>query len=99
MTNKILNEVSKIISFIPGLVGLAPIDLTKKASVLNPINFKKAILLEETKSSMNISIAIIIATNVRSEVVVSEIESSIYIFAKKNKISISKISIYIRGIK
>jgi len=99
ISSKITNEISQTISYIPGLVGLASIDLTKNATVLNKDNFDKAILLDEVGSSTNISIAIIVTENVRSEVIVSEIESSIYSFAEKNDISISKIIVYIRGVK
>lgn len=99
MPNKILNSLLKTITFIPGIVGLAAMDLKKSNNSLKEPDWIKAVSVTETSKGLNVSIAIIISREIQTKIIVKAVETSVRDLAKKNKTKIGSLNIYVRGVK
>ena len=96
---KITKELLKTITFVPGLIGIANVDLTKSASALPEDKWTNGITAEETSKGLKICIAIIVDADVRTKVVSNELMLSMKTVLKLNRIKMDKINIYIRGVR
>lgn len=99
MPNKILNELLKTITFIPGIVGLAAMDLKKSSNALKESDWHKAIEVSQVPKGFEVSIAIIVSKDIQTKIIAREVESSVKNLAKKNKTKLNNLNIYIRGVK
>lgn len=99
MPNKILNSLLKTITFIPGIAGLAAMDLRKSNNSLKETDWSKSVTLTETPKGFEISIALIISKEIQAKIIAKEVESAIRNLAKINKTKLGSLNIYIRGVK
>ena len=99
MPNKILNQLLKTITFIPGIVGLAAMDLKKSNNALKESDWNKSIEVSQVPKGFEVSIAIIVSKDIQTKMIVREVESSIRDLAKKNKTKLNDLNIYVRGVK
>ncbi len=99
MTKKLTTTLIKKISNVPGLAGLSPIDFARKKRVLSKDELTKGISAEETPKGLLIRIAIFVNIDIRSKLVVQEINSSVKSIFKTEDIKLSKVLIYVMGVK
>ena len=100
MSETLQEELLKMISFIPGVVGLASADLTKSNMSLPEARWANGVDVEMiTEGKYSVSIAIIVNKDIKTKIVVSEIESSVSSLFKKNKLRLSDLNIFVRGVK
>lgn len=99
MIDKIQNEIVSLVTFIPGIEGIASIDLSKSNSPLSEEEWLKGVSIIEGQKGYEISIALIVKRDVASKTVSHELDSAIRVAAKQNKFKIDKINIYVRGVK
>lgn len=99
MPNKILQSLLKTITFIPGIVGLAAMDLKKSNNSLKEADWIKALAVTEAPKGLDVSIALIISKEVQAKIVAREVEQSIRDLAKKHKTKLRTLNIYVRGVK
>ena len=99
MSKELVQLIVNSVSFIPGIVGLSTIDLNMNRDALSEKDWPKSVLISETDKRFEVSIAIIVSHEINSKTISKEIHSSIYSIFEKNSIKLSKINIYIRGVK
>ncbi|NQZ66117.1 MAG: hypothetical protein HRT99_02775 [Mycoplasmatales bacterium] len=99
MTEKMKKEILMAATTTSGLNGLSTIDINKPGIELPKNKWINALNVENTPKGYVVSLAIIIDIEVRSKIVSYEISSTIKDLFKKKKLKLSKVNIYIRGIK
>ena len=99
MTQKIKNLLLKKVSFVPGLVGFAPIDFSVKKKTLAKEDFSNGFSFEETSKGINIRMAIIVDIDIRAKLVIKEINSAVKTICKTNNVKLDKVMIYVMGVK
>ncbi len=104
MTEKQISELREgivsSISTVPGLVGLVNKESEALTSrVLAEKNYGKGIDIIHTSKGFEVKIFIIASLNVRTEIVAKELSSAVESYFKINKCKVSKINIYIKGVK
>lgn len=99
MTTKIKKILLKKVSFVPGLVGLAPIDFSIKTKTLSEDKLSEGMSFEDTPKGVLIRIAIIIDIDIRAKLVVREINSAVKTICKNNNEQLNKVLIYVMGVK
>ncbi|NQZ28903.1 MAG: Asp23/Gls24 family envelope stress response protein [Mycoplasmatales bacterium] len=104
MTEEQINELREgivnSISTVPGLVGLVNKESQAQTlRVLTETNYGKGIDIIPTSNGVEIKIFIIASLNVRTEIVSRELSSAVESYFKANNYKISKINIYIKGVK
>ena len=99
MTQKFKNLLLKKVSFVPGLVGFAPIDFATKKKTLSKEEFSKGFSFEETSKGLIIRIAIIVDIDIRAKLVIKEINSAVKTICKTNNEKLNKVMIYVMGVK
>ena len=99
MTQKFKNLLLKKVSFVPGLVGFAPIDFSVKKKTLSEEEFSKSFSFEETSKGLIIRIAIIVDIDIRAKLVIKEINSAVKTICKTNNEKLNKVMIYVMGVK
>ena len=98
MINKFRNNILKVISFVPGLVGLSDLKLVT-SKPLNQKNIANGISLEETPEGFYIRIGAIVDSYVKAKIVTKEITSAIMAASKNFEYKVKKVIVYIKGVK
>lgn len=99
MPKQILEALLKSISFIPGINGLAAMDLSKTNGALKEESWEKGILIDETPKGLEISIAIIVEKDINTKIVAKEINQAVKVALKPGNQKLVNLNIYVRGVK
>lgn len=99
MPKQLLEALLKSISFIPGINGLAAMDLSKSNTALKEENWEKGIQIAETSKGLEISIALIIDKDINAKIVAKEINQAVKMALKAEGIKLLNLNIYVRGVK
>lgn len=99
MSELLINEIVKASAFVPGLNALANADLSQEAKPLDEKNWDQGVILTSTPNGFDVTIAIFVAPDIRTKIIISELNSAIKNVFKKNKVKLNDILVNVRGIK
>lgn len=99
MDHKIKQIIINAIQTTPGVLGIAQIDYTDKNFVqVSEDKWENAILLTQNDDVFSAKVAILIQDNTQTKNVIREITSFVMHKAKVEKIKMSEIVIFVRGV-
>ncbi|MBU4691139.1 hypothetical protein [Mycoplasma zalophi] len=96
--DKITTDILNAISSIVGIVGFADLDFLNDSEDLKNENYQQ-IIINDNNCQLNISIGIIILSNVSAKSIIEQIYQTINYTLNKNKINLGNLDIFIRGIQ
>lgn len=99
MPKQLLEALLKSISFIPGIVGMAAMDLSKTNGALKEESWDKGIQIIESPKGLDVSIAIIASKDINTKIIAKEINQAVKVSMKAAGTKLSSLNIYIRGVK
>lgn len=98
MIEKISKQIIQVLTFIPGIASFANIDFESKSFILKAEDYEKSFRMSSSERGKIFSLAIIVNRNTRAKIVCREIVSHLTKLFKDEKVSFSRINIYIRGV-
>ncbi len=99
MSEQLISEIISASAFVPGLNALANVDFSQEATPLDEKNWNQGVILVQSPNGFDVTIAIFVAPDVRTKVIISELTSTIKNVFKKNKVKLNNILVNVRGIK
>lgn len=99
MNASLILELTKYITTVPGVLGLASLDFNEPENRLEDIDVKKSINVRNEEDATKVSAAIIISSEIPSKTIVKEVIKIIKSTFKNNNKEASNILVYIRGVE
>lgn len=99
MSEQLISEIVAACAFVPGLSALSNVDFSQEAKPLDEKNWNQGVVLSQTPSGFDVVIAVFVSPEVRTKVIISELNSAIKNIFKKNKVKLNNILVNVRGIK
>lgn len=99
MPKKLQEALLKSITLVPGIVGLAAMDLSKSNTPLKEDEWDRGMYMNESPDGIELSIAIIVSKEINAKEIAKEINSSLMQVIGNNEAKLANLNIYMRGAK
>ncbi|MBN0919535.1 hypothetical protein [[Mycoplasma] gypis] len=94
----IKEQLITIISSVVGIVGFASLNLNEEVEILDS-NYEKGIEISIDNNQINLTIAVVILSSVSAKGIIEEISQNISYVLSKEKMTLTNLNIFIRGIE